>query len=225
MVSEATFLQIIEKAREKTNEFFDEISAELVNEGRQEPETGTLQPTGANSGPEPKDKWNLDGEPVEFKWMQTHEPEGETYRWPDGNVDEYARFMSFKGGPPLEYEIHSGEIKLGVGFLETGEVVGFVMSNDGAAKRGIVYFQRTDDFDESGELISMIRGGGKRGRSGFSPDDPPPHAYEAFNLESLRDRKEGKWNVLGITANPSEAEGLMAILDHTALQARLRGIA
>lgn len=225
MVSVATALQIIERAREKANEFFDEISAELVNEGREEPAAGTLQPTGARLDPDPKDKWNLDEMPVEFKWMQTHEPEGETYRWPDGNVDEYVRFMSFKGGPPTEHGIHSADIKLGIGFLDNGEAVGFVMSNDGAAKRGIAYFQRTDSFDESGELISMIRGGGKRGRSGFSPNDPPPPAYETFDLESLRDRKEGKWNVLGVVANPNDAEGLRVILDHTALQARLRGLA
>lgn len=225
MVSEATVLQIIERAREKANEFFDEISAELVNEGREEPDAGSLQSTGTDSVVEPKEKWILDEEPVTFKWMQTDEPEGESYRWPDGNVDEYVKFMSFKGGPPLSSGAHSSEMELGVGFLESGDVVGFVLSNDGAAKRGIAYFQRTDDFEHSGELISMIRGGGKRGRSGFSPNDPAPPAYAEFDLESLRDRKEGKWNVLGVTANPSEPDGLGVVLDHTALQARLRGLA
>lgn len=224
MVSESAVLQIIEKAREKANEFFDEISAELVNEGREEPETGTLQPEGTDSGSEPKEKWNLDEESVKFKWMQTDEPEGETYRWPDGNVDEYVKFMSFKGGPPLSSGTHSSDMKLGIGFLDSGEVVGFVLSNDGAAKRGIAYFQRTDDFEMTGELISMIRGGGKRGRSGFSPDDPIPSAYQEFDVEPLRNRKEGKWNVLGVVADPSTPNGLGAVLNHTALQARLRGL-
>lgn len=224
MNADATILQVIEKAREKANEFFDELSLEFAGEVREAPEAGTLQPTGGGQA-EPKDKWRLDDEPIEFRWMQTDEPEGETYRWPDGNFDEYVKFMCFKGGPPLRDGVHSSEMKLGIGFLKNGEAVGFVMTNDGAAKRGIAYFQRTDDFEESGELISMIRGGGERGRSGFPPKGPPPPAYQEFDLESLRDRKEGKWNVLGITANPNDPDGLGAVLDHTALQARLRGLA
>ncbi len=225
MTTEATFLQIIERARGKANEFFDELVAEFASEVREAPDAGTIQPGGSKGLLEPKDKWHLDREPTAFRWMQTGEPEGETYRWPDGNVDEYVRFMTFEGGPPLKEGVHSREMNLGIGFLENGEVVGFVMSNDGSSKRGIAYFQRTDTFETSGELISMIRGGGERGRSGFPPDGPPPAAYKKFDLESLRERKEGKWNVLGITANPNDADGLAAVLDHTALQARLRGLA
>ena len=68
----------------------------------------------------------------------------------------------------------------------------------------------------------MIRGGGPRGRSGFGPGEALPEAYRRFAVELLRDRVAGKWGVQGVVVKEDDAD---AMLVHTALQARLRGLA
>ena len=84
---------------------------------------------------------------------------------------------------------------LALGYLDNGDVVGFVLATSGGSKRGITYFFQTDDFDQTKEKISMIRGGGPRGRSGFAPHEPVPEAYRGFKTGVLKTRRAGKWNV------------------------------
>jgi hypothetical protein len=71
-------------------------------------------------------------------------------------------------------------------------------------------------------VISFIRGGGETGKGGFGPGDALPKAYESFKTEPLADRVFGKWDRLGVVAKSDDTTTMLA---HTALQARLRGIA
>lgn len=176
-----------------------------------------------------EEHWKLDTKPIEFGWMQMRKLEGETYGWPDGNQDEYETFFQFKGGPPMKgFEergnMWSGHMFLGIGYKPSGEIIGFVMNEEADWKRGIVYFQLTDDYDETGETISLIKGAGENGRSTFKPDGPAPAPYSDFRLESVADRVDGKWNALGVVAPKDFHTHLRIVLDHTALQARLRGL-
>jgi hypothetical protein len=147
------------------------------------------------------------------RWEETGRSTSETYRWPDGNLDEYEEFVTYRGTGD-----YAG-LSLALGRLTKGDVVGFVL--DGAAKRGLTWFFPTDDFDETKEKISMIRGGGPRGRSGFPPHEPLPNGYRNYKTDVLRNRKAGKWNVQGVIATDDDHA---TMLGHTALQVRLRGL-
>jgi hypothetical protein len=68
----------------------------------------------------------------------------------------------------------------------------------------------------------MIRGGGPRGRSGFAPGERLPKGYAGLRTDVLGDRVRGKWNVQAVIADAADAD---TMLMHTALQARLRGLA
>jgi hypothetical protein len=89
------------------------------------------------------------------------------------------------------------------------------------SERGLTVFWRTDNFEHTNQVISMIRGGGATGRAGFAPGEPLPSVYAHYDIEILRDRVAGKWNVQAALADASEYGKMLA---HTALQAKLRGL-
>jgi hypothetical protein len=68
----------------------------------------------------------------------------------------------------------------------------------------------------------MIRGGGARGRSGFGSGEALPVAYRDFEIDVLRARIPGKWNVQAVVATSDDCKTMLA---HTALEARLRRLA
>jgi hypothetical protein len=68
-------------------------------------------------------------------------------------------------------------------------------------------------------MISMIRGGG--GPAGFGPTTALPPAYSGFTTAMLRDRVAGKRDVQAVVADADDHE---TMLNHTALQAKLRGL-
>jgi hypothetical protein len=138
-----------------------------------------------------------------------------SYRWPDGNIDDYTQFVVYEG------EAGFAPGRYALGYKPNGEMIGFVLQPDARSKRGLTYFQRADDFVTSNELISYIRGGGATGRAGFEPGDPVPAAYEGFVTQPLGDRVFGKWNRLAVVAAADDTE---TMLRHTVAQAHLRGI-
>jgi hypothetical protein len=71
----------------------------------------------------------------------------------------------------------------------------------------------------------MIRGnGGSGGRRAFAPNDSIPDAYSGMKIASLASRIPGKWNVAAVIAGEGE-DGIHVMLNHTAIQVALRGIA
>jgi hypothetical protein len=160
--------------------------------------------------------WSLGDSLMSGEWHEIKREEDITYVWPDSSVDTYSEFVSFSG---------SGDfmgMTLALGYDQKGNVVGFVLGAGGGSKRGLTVFFPADDFAESGELVSMIRGGGATGRSGFAPGETLPASYGRFTTDVLRDRVAGKWNVQAVVAKLDDQNAMLA---HTALQARLRNIA
>lgn len=150
-------------------------------------------------------------------WMELKRvEEGETYGWPDSSVDKYFPYVTYAGTGA-----NTGTT-LALGYKNDGTVVGFIVGATGGSKRGLTVFFKADDFDKTNEKVSMIRGGGKRGRAGFGPGDALPSAYDGFKVEILRDRYAGKWNVQAVVADADDHE---TMLNHTMLQAKLRGLA
>ena len=209
-MAQGKYIAAIDITQRKLNELFDELRKELSN-----PPVEAREPDGpAASAEEPG---TLDRSPLKGRWRKVEEIEGQDYRWPDGNLDEYDRFAIYEGRGDFE------GMRLGLGRNQHAEWIGFVFGPSGvASKRGLVYFQRADDFDKSGELVSMIRGSGASGRGGFDPAGPTPAVYSDLKIQSLRERRSGKWNVKAVVASSDDAE---TMLTHTAIQARLRGLA
>lgn len=161
-------------------------------------------------------------------WKRTGDDDGEesgvSWRWPDGNVDTYRTFTTYRceGGP------YAG-LNLALGVADSprkgGEIVGFVLGTGGGSRRPLTVFFPAGDFDTSGERLSMIRGkGGGNSRKGYAPDEPLSPVYGMFSTDVLGQRIPGKWNVQAVVVT-DDADGEKAMLNHTAIQARLRGIA
>jgi hypothetical protein len=211
--------RLVEITQRKTGELFEELIRELQDnlngpDGRGAPEELTQAERRAASNRE-SSEWTLGDTTLSGSWEEIGREEGNSYNWPDGNVDEYAEFVSYRGAGD-----YAG-LTLALGYLDHGDVVGFVLGAGAGSKRGITYFFPADDFQETRDKISMIRGGGPRGRSGFGPGEALPSGYAGFKTDVLRDRRTGKWNVQGVVA---KADDFDTMLGHTALQARLRGL-
>jgi hypothetical protein len=206
-------IRAIEITQTKLDELFEEIKAELLVEN--EGVAGT-DPIAGSIDAKQSHPWSLSGSAPTGQWERTDSSTGVRYKWPDGNVDEYSQFIHYVGRGEFE------GVNLALGYLDNGDVVGFSLGTGGGSKRGITYFFPADDFETTREKISMIRGGGPNGRSGFGSREAVPPAYAEFETAILRERKAGKWRVLGVVVAEDDAE---TMLRHTALQARLRNLA
>lgn len=217
-VTQDTAVRMVEITQRKANELFDELIAELRTSGF-EFETADSDANVAADG-EPAAHLTGYDEPWSFDkvmladgdWLPMRSVDGETYGWPDSSVDTYHPYDTYTGTG-----LRTG-ITLGLGYKNDGVVVGFIVS-PGGSKRGLTVFFPTDDFEKSNEKISMIRGGGVRGRAGFGVGAALPAAYNGYKVEMLRDRYAGKWNVQAVVA---DADDFQTMLNHTALQAKLR---
>jgi hypothetical protein len=206
-------VRAIEITQTKLDELFEAIKAELLAD---DGGVAGTDPTAGSIGAEQSRPWSLGASAPSGQWEKTGSSTSVSYKWPDGNVDEYTQFSHYVGHGEFE------GMNLALGYLDNGDVIGFVLGTGGGSKRGITYFFPTDDFETTKEKISMIRGGGPNGRSGFGARDAIPPAYSEFETVILRDRKAGKWRVLGVVAAEDDAE---TMLRHTALQAQLRNLA
>jgi hypothetical protein len=213
-------VRLVEITKRKADELFEELIAELQRQGVKvaapvaEDEIEATDPTARPAGYD--EPWSLGDKAPSGGWNETGRESGVTYKWPDGNVDHYTDFVTYQGTGGFT------GTTLALGYLNRGDVVGFVLGAGGGSKRGITYFFPTDDFEKTNEKVSMIRGGGERGRGGFGPGDSLPGAYDGFKIEMLRARRDGKWNVQAVVA---EADDHDTMLSHTAIQAKLRGLA
>ena len=213
-------VRLVAITKRKADELFDELIAELSSdelgesEGEDAESAAVTDPTARATG---YDKaWSLADTTLDGLWNLVEMKQDETYMWPDGNVDRYKSFDIYTGTNDFD------GMTLALGFLSRGDVVGFVLSGGAGAKRGITYWFPADDFAKTNNKVSMIRGGGKTGRAGFSSVDALPKAYDRFRTEMLRDRVAGKWNVQAVVADADDYETMLC---HTAIQARLRGLA
>jgi hypothetical protein len=161
--------------------------------------------------------WAFGSETVTGGWEEVSSENGVTYRWPDATINTYNPFVTYRGTGDF------AGITLALGYRKTnGEVIGFLLGGGGGSKRGLTVFFNADDYAQTNEKVSMIRGGGQTGRAGFGPGEVLPPAYHGFKTEVLGDRVAGKWNVQAVVAKEDDVQ---AMLSHTALQARLRGLA
>ena len=153
------------------------------------------------------------------EWSLVEEREGESYRWPSG-VERYESFRVFEGSTSTgtlrlalaehaPIELRGGLRKYYVVFLVTA-----------GSKRPLVVFQAADDYEQTQELVAIIRGR-DGGRKMYGAEDTLPEAYESFPLEEFNKRivAPGSLRKLAVVAQEDDATTMLA---HGYLQARLR---
>jgi hypothetical protein len=157
-------------------------------------------------------------------WRLAREMDGQSYAWPEERelYDEYRLFSAEVQGHGTVHIALGKNLHRQAWASDRMHIVAFLTS--GSPQVPLAEFQGTDDFDQTRELIAIIRGqGGPRSKKMFGPADPLPPVYtERFRtaLYSDRIRVRGAWAKVGVLAREDEPD---VMLDHALIQARRRG--
>ncbi len=154
-------------------------------------------------------------------WRLLHEREGESYRWPKRR-DGYAPYRVFMGTTRAE-----GAVQIGLGETirenawgrDRKYVVAFL--SGGSPQHPLVEFVAADDFEDTRELVAVIRGS-DGGRRMYGIGDQLPAIYaERFRTQLYTERvaHPGVWNKLVVVAREDDTA---AMLNHALIQSRRR---
>ena len=163
------------------------------------------------------------GRPTELpmEWRLVREREGESYRWPKGR-DHYAPYRVFMATTRAEgaVQIALGEtVRAKTWGRDRKYVVAFLSS--GSPQEPLVEFVSADDYEQTRELVAVIRGS-DGGRRMYGAGDVLPAVYvERFRTDIYNERivRPGAWNKLVVVAREDEDE---AMLNHALIQSRRR---
>jgi hypothetical protein len=154
-------------------------------------------------------------------WRVVRERDGESYRWPDGR-DRYARYRVFVGTTRAE-----GAVQIGLGETirankwgrDRKYVVAFLSS--GSPQQPLVEFAAADDYEQTRELVAVIRGSDGARRMYGAGDALPTLYAERFRTQIYNERIDypGAWNKLVVVAREDDDE---AMLNHALIQSRRR---
>ncbi len=154
-------------------------------------------------------------------WRLVREREGESYRWPNGR-DRYSRYRIFIGTTRAE-----GAVQIGLGETirknkwgrDRKYIVAFL--SGGSPQQPLVEFVAADNYEQTRELVAVIRGS-DGGRRMYGAGDALPTLYtERFQTETYNDRVDhpGAWNKVAVVAREDDDH---AILNHALIQSRRR---
>jgi hypothetical protein len=163
------------------------------------------------------------GSPLDLPedWRVLREREGESYRWPNG-PDRYKRYRVFMGTTRAE-----GAVQIGLGETirknkwgrDRKYVVAFLSA--GAPQQPLVEFVAADDYEQTRELLAVIRGS-DGGRRMYGVGDALPAVYtERFRTQIYNERviHPGAWHRIVVVAREDDDE---AMLNHALIQSRRR---
>jgi hypothetical protein len=154
-------------------------------------------------------------------WRVVRERKGESYRWPKRH-DRYAPYRVFVGTTRTEGAVHIGlgeTIRKQAWGRDRKYVVAFLSS--GSPQEPLVEFVATDDYEQTRELVAVIRGS-DGGRRMYGAGDALPGVYaELFRTELYNERivYPGVWNKIVVVVREDDDE---AILNHALIQSRRR---
>jgi hypothetical protein len=154
-------------------------------------------------------------------WQLVLERKGESYRWPNGR-DRYKPYRVFMGTTRAE-----GAVQVGLGETirknrwgrDRKYVVAFLSA--GSPQQPLVEFVAADDYEQTRELVAVIRGS-DGGRRMYGVGDPLPAVYtERFRTQIYNERvvHPGVWNKVVVVAREDDDE---AMLNHALIQSRRR---
>jgi hypothetical protein len=154
-------------------------------------------------------------------WRLVREREGQSYQWPDTR-EHYARYRVFIGTTRAEGAVHIalGEaIRKNKWGRDRKYVVAFLSS--GPAQQPLAEFVAADDYEETRELVAVIRGS-DGGRRMYGAGDALPGVYkERFRTQMYSERVvyPGVWNKVVVVAREDDDS---AMLNHALIQGRRR---
>jgi len=154
-------------------------------------------------------------------WRLVQEREGQSYQWPEER-ERYSRYRVFIGATRAE-----GAVQIGLGETirknkwgrDRKYVVAFLSS--GSPQRPLAEFVAADDYEETRELVAVIRGS-DGGRRMYGAGDALPRVYtERFRTQMYSERvvHPGVWNKVVVVAREDDDE---AMLNHALIQSRRR---
>jgi hypothetical protein len=154
-------------------------------------------------------------------WRLVQDRDGESYRWPKGR-DLYSPYRVFVATTRTE-----GAVQIGLGETvrknrwgrDRKYVVAFL--SGGSPQQPLAEFAATDDYEDTRELVAVIRGsdGGRR-MYGAGDVLPAPYA-ERFRTQIYNERvaHPGVWNKVVVVVREDDDE---AMLNHALIQSRRR---
>jgi hypothetical protein len=154
-------------------------------------------------------------------WRLVRERDGESYRWPKRR-DRYAPYRVFMGTTRAEGAVQVGlgeTIRANAWGRDRKYVVAFLSS--GSPQEPLVEFVAADDYEQTRELVAVIRGS-DGGRRMYGAGDALPAIYtERFRTQIYNERitYQGAWNKLVVVAREDDDE---TMLNHALIQSRRR---
>jgi hypothetical protein len=154
-------------------------------------------------------------------WRVVQERDGESYRWPKRR-DAYSPYRVFMGTTRAE-----GAVQIGLGETirenawgrDRKYVVAFL--SGGSPQHPLVEFVAADDFEDTRELVAVIRGSDGARRMYGIADKLPAVYVERFRTQTYNERvvQPGVWNKLVVVAREDDHA---TMLDHALIQSRRR---
>jgi hypothetical protein len=154
-------------------------------------------------------------------WSLVREREGESYQWPEQR-ERYSRYRVFIGTTRAEGAVHIGlgeTLRKNKWGRDRKYVVAFRSS--GSPQQPLAEFAAADDYEETRELVAVIRGS-DGGRRMYGAGDPLPDVYkERFRTQMYSERVvyPGVWNKVVVVAREDDDE---TMLNHALIQGRRR---
>ena len=155
------------------------------------------------------------------EWRLVRERDGESYRWPKRR-DRYAPYRVFMATTRTEgaVQIALGEtVRKNAWGRDRKYVVAFLSS--GSPQEPLVEFVAADDYEETRELVAVIRGS-DGGRRMYGAGDALPTVYtERFRTHIYNERitYPGAWNKVVVVVREDDDE---TMLNHALIQSRRR---
>ncbi len=154
-------------------------------------------------------------------WRLVQEREGQSYQWP-GQREHYSRYRVFIGTTRAEGAVHIGlgeATRRNKWGRDRKYIVAFLSS--GSPHQPLAEFVAADDYQETRELVAVIRGS-DGGRRMYGAGDVLPGVYEErFRTQMYSERVvyPGVWNKVVVVAREDDDE---TILNHALIQGRRR---
>jgi hypothetical protein len=154
-------------------------------------------------------------------WRLLRERQGQSYQWPDQR-ERYSRYRVFIGTTRAEGAVHIGlgeATRRNKWGRDRKYVVAFLSS--GSPQQPLAEFVAADDYEETRELVAVIRGS-DGGRRMYGAGDPLPGVYkDRFRTQLYSERVvyPGVWNKAVVVAREHDEE---TILNHALIQGRRR---
>jgi len=154
-------------------------------------------------------------------WQLVDQRKDQAYRWPE-LFEHYDRYHVYRGEAQragVVFISHGWAVRPGAWGMDRRYVVSFL--SRGTPQTPLAEFLAADDYDQTRELIAIIRGR-DGGSKMYGPADDLPPAYAGFRTVTYRDRVQakGSWNKLAVVAGETDTD---TILNHALIQARRRG--